>query len=127
MATEFTVFVEDRPGALAHLTEVLVKNAVNILAIHGSPCTDQGVIQFVPDSPDAAIEALQQAGFDYVTQNVLMVRLREEPGALAHLARAMGEAGVNINAIYVAMSGQLVLDVDNHSKAQQVAMSLGVR
>lgn len=126
MATEFTVFVENRPGALAYLTEVLVTNAVNVLAIHGSPCTGQGVIQFVPDSPDAAIEALRHAGFDYVTQNVLLVNLVNEPGALARLARAMGEAGVNINAIYVAMTGQLVLDVDNHSKAQQVAMSLGM-
>lgn len=126
MATEFTVFVEDRPGALAYLTEVLVTNAVHILAIHGSPCTGQGVIQFVPDSPDAAIEALRHAGFEYVTQNVLLIRLTDEPGALACLARALGEAGVNINAVYAAMTGQLVLDVDDRSKAQQVAMNLGM-
>ena len=125
MATEFTVYVEDQPGALADLTEVLARNAVNILAIHGSPCTGQGFIQFVPDSPDATIEALRHAGFDYTTQSVLLVSIAHEPGALAHLSRALAEAGVNINAMYISVNGQVVLDVDDHSKAQQVAMGFG--
>ncbi|MCL4237134.1 MAG: ACT domain-containing protein [Anaerolineae bacterium] len=126
MATEFTIVIQDRPGALADLTEVLAQNAVNILAIHASPCTGQGVVQFVADNPDATIEALKDGGFDYTTHNVLFVGLVHQPGALARLARALANAAININAVYITMTGQLVLDVSDLSKAQQVAMSAGL-
>ncbi len=125
MATEFIVQVEDRPGALAALTEILARNAINILAIHASSCIGEGVVQFVPDNPDATTEALRHAGFDYVTQTVLLVTMVDEPGALARLSRALADAGVNINAVYISVSGQLVLDVDDRAKAQQIALGFG--
>ena len=126
MATEFTIVIQDRPGALADLAEVLAQNAVNILAIHASPCTGQGVVQFVTDSPDATIEALKDGGFDYTTNNVLVVGQVHQRGVLARLARALANAGININAMYSTVTGQLVLDVSDLSKAQQVAMGVGL-
>jgi len=126
MATEFTIVIQDRPGALADLAEVLAQNAVNILAIHASPCTGQGVVQFVTDSPDATIEALKDGGFDYTTNKVLVVGQVHQRGVLARLARALANAGININAMYSTVTGQLVLDVSDLSKAQQVAMSVGL-
>jgi hypothetical protein len=127
MATEFSVTLEDRPGALADLTEALAKNAVNILAIHASPCGGEGIAQFITSNPDATIEALRDMAFGYTTQEVLMVTLAHEPGALARLARAMAEAEININAVYMTNDRQVVLDVDMLRKAQEVAMSLGIR
>ncbi|MEP0763418.1 MAG: ACT domain-containing protein [Chloroflexota bacterium] len=126
MATEFTIVIQDRPGTLADLTEVLAQNAVNIMAIHASPCTGQGVVQFVTDSPDATIEALKDGGFDYTTNNVLFVGPVQQPGSLARLSRALANAGININAVYSTLTGQLVLDVSDLAKAQQVAMSVGL-
>ena len=99
MATEFSVTLEDRPGALADLTETLAKSAVNILAIHASPCGGEGVAQFITSNPDATIEALRDMAFGYTTQEVLMVTLAHEPGALARLARALADAEININAV----------------------------
>jgi hypothetical protein len=127
MATEFTVLLEDRPGVLAGLTEALAKNAINIVAIHATPCPTTGIVQFITNSADATIDALRDAALDYTTQDVLVVALAHEPGTLARLARALGEAGVNINAIYMTVEGQTVLDVNDLRKAQQVALGLGVR
>ncbi len=127
MATEFTVLLEDRPGALADLTEVLAKNAVNIVAIHATPCPTTGIVQFITNSADATIDALRDAALDYTAQDVLVVGLAHEPGSLARLSRALGQAGVNINAIYMTVEGQTVLDVNDLRKAQQVALGLGVR
>ena len=127
MATEFSVTLEDRPGALADLTEALAKSAVNIMAIHASPCGGRGVVQFITSSPDATIEALRDMAFAYTTQEVLMVTLAHEPGALARLARALADAAININAVYMTNDRQVVLDVDRLRKAQEVAMGLGIR
>jgi hypothetical protein len=127
MATEFSITLEDRPGALADLTEALAKNAVNILAIHATPCGGEGIAQFITSNPDATIGALRDMAFEYTTQEVLMVTLAHEPGALARLARALADAAININAVYMTNDRQVVLDVDKLRKAQEVAMSLGIR
>jgi len=38
----------------------------------------------------------------------------------------LANAGININAVYSTLTGQLVLDVSDLAKAQQVAMSVGL-
>ena len=126
MAKEFTVELEDRPGALADLTEALAKHAINIVAIHATPCPEQGIVQFVTDNTDATVIALKNGDIDYTARDVLVVNLPHKPGVLAQLSRELGNAGVNINAVYITMNGQLVLDVNNLAKTQQIAMNLGL-
>jgi hypothetical protein len=126
MATEFTVLIEDRPGTLADLTEALSKGGVNIMAIHATACPAQGIIQFVTNNPDATVNVLKNAGFDYTAQQVLLLSLTSEPGQLAHLSRALSQATININAVYYAISGQIVLDVSDVPAAQKVALGLGI-
>jgi hypothetical protein len=45
---------------------------------------------------------------------------------LARLARAVAERGININAVYITMLGQVVLDTDNLSGTQKVALEMGI-
>jgi hypothetical protein len=128
MATEFSIILEHHPGSLADLTEALAQNAVNIIAIHASPCGEEGVVQFITSDPDATIEALNDIRLDFSAQEVLMLTLAHEPGSLARLARALANAGININAVYMTNNRQIVLDVgDALRKAQEVAMNLGIR
>jgi hypothetical protein len=126
MATEFTVQIQDRPGELAKLTDALRKSGVNILALHATPCPDQGMVQFVTNNPDATVAALESVDIPYDVREVLLLRLKDEPEEMVRLATAIAEQGININALYVTNQGQVVLDTDNLSSAQQIAMSLGV-
>jgi len=126
MATEFTVQIQDRPGELARLTNALRQGGVHILALHATPCPDQGIVQFVTNNPDATVEALKTVNIAYNVREVLLLRLKNEPEELVRLATAIAEQGININALYVTNQGQVVLDTDNLSSAQQIAMSLGV-
>lgn len=125
MATEFTVILEDRPGALADLTEILAKSAVNIVALHATPCPQEGFVQFITNNADATIHALRDAEQDYQVQEVLFARLPNEPGTLARLSRALGDGEVNINSVYITLNGEVVLDVDDYRKAQEIVMRLG--
>ncbi len=126
MATEFTVLLEDRPGTLANLAETLARNGINITAVHATPCPGQGIVQFITNNNDATVEALREAGVKYTVREVLLVNLVDQPGSLARLTRAMGDAGININAVYITMRGQVVLDTDDLTRAQRIALSLGL-
>lgn len=94
MATEFTVSIEDRPGALAHLAEALAQNGINITAIHATPCPGQGFVQLITNNNDATVNALRDARIDYTVREVLLVNLVDQPGSLAQLARRLADAAI---------------------------------
>ena len=126
MATEFTVRLEHRPGTLAHVSGVLGDANVNINAFQGTICEGMGIIQFVPDAPDHAARVLDKAGIPYTTREVLLVNILNEPGTLGDVALVMADVGINIDAVYVTLEGQVVLGVDDVSGAIQVAAGMAV-
>jgi hypothetical protein len=127
MAVEFTVHLEDKPGALADLTETLAASAINITAIHATPCPAEGIVQFVTSDTDGTINALGAAGIPYTTTEVLLLSMPDEPGSLARLSRRLGQVGININALYITMGGQVVLNVDELSESHRIALELGFK
>lgn len=127
MATEITVQLEDRPGALADLTEALAKSAVNIVAIQASQCSGGGQVQLITNDTDATIDVLKHLDLDYSVLDVLLVTIPHQPGALARIARALANDNINLNAVYITMTGQIVLEVSNFTKAQQIVMRMGLR
>ncbi|MCD4685591.1 MAG: ACT domain-containing protein [Anaerolineae bacterium] len=127
MATEFTIQLEDRPGVLADLAEALAKSAINIVAIHASQCLEGGHVQLITDNTDATINVLKHLTLDYTVLDVLLVTIPHQPGTLARIARALANASVNLNAVYITMTGQIVLDVSDFTKAQQIVMNMDPR
>jgi hypothetical protein len=99
---------------------------VNIEAIQGITRRGEGVVHFVPDSPDRARHALDAAGLPHTTREVLVVRILDEPGALGEVALVMATAGININAVYVTTKGYVVLGVDDLAGAIHVAGGMAV-
>ncbi len=126
MATEITVLVEDRPGSLAQVGEVLGRAGVNIEAILVATCDGIGVVRFVPDKPEGAIRALEQAGIPSSRREVLVVNVLNEPGALGDVALVMASAGINIDSVYATAHGRVVLAVDDLAGAMQVAHGMAV-
>ena len=126
MTTEFTVAVPDVPGSLARLGHMLGDARVNIEAIQGFAGSGHGLVRFVPDSPEPAARALEEAGYAHTTREVLVVHVLDEPGALGQLALVLAEADINIDAIYVTTRGHLVLGVDDLTGAIHVAASMAV-
>ena len=123
MATEFTILMEDKPGTAADALELLGNAGVNIDAIlaHGGT-----TVALVPDDPERARQTLDRAGRRYSTREVLVLNVEDKPSALARLARAMGNARVDLDAIYLDHKGQIVLAAHDIAAARQVALRLGV-
>ena len=127
MPTEFTVLLQDRPGALAELGGVLGDAGVNIGAIGGTSLGGgTGRVQSVPNDPDRTTRALDAAGVRYTKREVLIVRVLDEPGTLGDVALVMSRAGINIDSVYVTTHGRVVLGVDDLAGAVQVAGGMAV-
>jgi hypothetical protein len=92
----FTTDMDNTPGQLARLCEVLGARGVNLVVCgvgHGS----SGTIAFIADDEAAARSALQDASIDYHENESLTVRMQNVPGAGADLFRKLAGAGVNLD------------------------------
>jgi hypothetical protein len=122
MPTEIAIPLDNKPGTLAKVTEVLGKAGVNLEGV-GYASGARGVLRVVPSDADAALAALKKAKIKAKKpQEVLEVRISDTPGALAVVARKLAKARVNVEAFYVvgADAGQLrcVFAVDKLDKAK---------
>ena len=119
----FDVSIElpDQPGSLARLGEAL--GAAGVSLEGGGVFTANGVghAHFLVEDGEAARAALEQAGLGTATiRPVLIRRLKQEiPGQLGAIARALGNAGVNIETQYSDHANRLILVVDNMDAAEQ--------
>lgn len=120
MPKDLTVSLEDRPGALAAMGEALGSAGVNIEGVCGMALEGRGVIHVLVEDTAAARAALEGAGVKVEGESdVVIIDLsgQDRPGTLGAMARKIGDAGVNINLVYIAMGGRGVLGVDDRDKA----------
>jgi hypothetical protein len=98
---EFVVSMENRPGRLAALTEALAASGVNIEALTAYGHDGEGTVRLIVDDAATARRVLDDAALQHHELPVLTALLSHRPGELAKLTRAIADAGVNIDAIYV--------------------------
>jgi len=98
---QLTVLAPNQPGQLALITEALAKYGVNIedfdVESHGA----DGLISLTVDKYDDALRALRDAGYRAVTQDTLLIRLEDKPGALATIALRLKEAGLDLRSMHI--------------------------
>jgi hypothetical protein len=119
--TEFVVSMENRPGRLAALTEILAGSGVNIEALAAYGHNGEGTVRLIVDDADVTRRVLDEAGLRNEERTVLTARLPHKPGELARLTRSLADAGVNIDALYVLNSNvdgiELAISVDQPASA----------
>ncbi len=119
--TEFLVQMENRPGRLAALTEALAARGVNIEALAAYGHNGEGTVRLIVDDAGTTRRVLAEADLHHEERQVLTARLPHRPGELARLTRALANAGVNIEALYVLTSStdgiELAISVDETEAA----------
>src|SRR5207245_11153552 len=94
--------VPDRPGELAKLAAILGDAGINIDAIGAESAGGRSYVSLIVNQPMQAREAMMKSGYACSTRTVLVVRLDDNPGALAALAPKLGEAGVGgVRALHI--------------------------
>lgn len=96
-----TVILDNHPGAVAELTRTLAERQVNIETLDVEDSGPAGVANLVVDQYDRALQALRDGGFRAVSEDALVLRLKDEPGALARVATRFKEAGINIRSMHI--------------------------
>ena len=95
-ATQLSVFLANRPGALARVCDALANAGINIYALATSDTVDHTVVRMVVSDPTKALMLLGEAGVLALEKDVITIETANEPGVLGKIAERLAEAEVNI-------------------------------
>lgn len=120
-ARELQVQVANEPGALGLISEVLGQHGINIEGFGVWVATAHVLVS----DPARGHEILRAEGFQVEIVDVLRLVIPNEPGNLAEIARALGEAGINIDYAYTVVTetpgaAAFVLAVANTDQAEGI-------
>jgi hypothetical protein len=74
---------------------------VNIESLDAQEVGGMAVVELTVDRYDEALGILRDAGFDAVTEDALVIRLQDEPGALAKAAKRFKDADIDLRSIRI--------------------------
>jgi len=123
--TQISVSLENIPGALSHVSEILGREGVNIRAISVADTSDISTVRFVVDDPEKAKNILKGNGFNPHETGVIAVETPDHPGGLNAVLKPLRAAGINVHYLYphlgrVSGNAIVILGVDRTEDAQQV-------
>ena len=131
MAHQISVFVENKPGRIERVTEILMKADVNIRAITVMGTFEYGVMKLLVDKPEVAHEALKSRGITAHKREIIAILMDDRPGGLYRIARVFGQKGINIEDAYGFViedkkRAVLVVDVGKIQEAEKVLQEAGL-
>lgn len=123
--TQLSVAIENTPGAIARLTNILAAHDVSLNALTVSEHQSEGKFRFTACDPVAAKRSLESNGYTVGVDEVLSIRLQDSRGKLAFLTKAFSESGINIDYMYASVDeegagSRLILKVSNVHLATHV-------
>jgi hypothetical protein len=97
---QFTIAIDNQPGAVAAIARALGDAKVNILSLLGTAQGTAGSVQFIVDDARRAKKALDAARIAYQETPAEACDLPNKPGALAQCLAKLAAKGVNLDSIH---------------------------
>lgn len=129
MVTLLSIALQNHPGSLAEVLDILARAEINVDAVEAEAQGDFGTVRVLTPKPKLAGELLHQDGYDIVEAEVIQLMLPNKYGELARLAKKLADANINVVSLFGTApsggsEGRLLLRVNDIKAARKV---LGVK
>ena len=129
---QISVFLENKPGALADMTRVLAENNIDMRAFSLAETSDFGIARVIVDDLYKTTTVLKDAGFIHSISSVLAVAIPDGPGGLSQVLAVLNEGEVNIEYMYAFLGGKknsayMIFKVTGHHRAAALLTEKGFR
>ena len=97
---QMSIIAENRLGVVTEITEALATGEVNIESLNAELAVDHTVIMLNVDRYERALQIIHKLpNMRIITEDAILVKLVNEPGALAKIARRFTDAGIGLRSI----------------------------
>ncbi len=127
---QISIFVENKPGRLSGITNLLKDNDIDIRALSVADTKDFGILRLIVNKPDLACEALKAADFTVSITNVIAIGIDDKPGGLAQAMDSLYAANISVEYMYAFISksenqAYVILRVENNDNAVEALKEKG--
>jgi hypothetical protein len=128
---QISVFIGNKKGRLAMVTEVLEKAKIDIRALSLADTADFGMLRMIVDNPDRCAAVLKESDFAVQETDVLAVEVADAPGGLHRILKIFDENDINIEYVYAMVekrrnAAAVIFRVEDYQKAIDVLTKNGI-
>ncbi len=128
---QISVFIENRPGRLLEVVELLGSKGINLKALSLADSSDFGIARLITNNTDEAVRILKESGFTVSVTNTLACLIEDKPGSLARILRLLANENINVEYMYgfaspIAGRAVMVFKLSDLEKAQEMFNKNGV-
>ncbi len=119
MPSDLRVVVPNRPGTVLQLLRAVADAGVNVEALCGDirPGENWGYVHLLVEDPAAARRGIETTGFEITSEHeVDLVEVEDRPGAIAEVAQRYADADRNMEVLYMAPDGRVVIGTEDMQK-----------
>lgn len=122
---KITLVTQDRKGLLVDITSALARANINIDSIVAHNYETDAVVHLHLSDVHKGLSVLQEAGFTVVSDDLITVRVLDQPGALANLAKVLFDDGeLQIHGVSTLQRQQghsvVTIDTSDNDKAREL-------
>ncbi len=128
---QVSVFIENKPGRLSEITDVLAKAGIDIRAFSIADTTDFGILRLIVNDPEKALNSLKENMMTVSVTKVIGVRMKDAPGALNEVLHILFDKGISVEYAYAFITRKkdnayVILRVENNEEAIAILKDAGV-
>jgi len=128
---QISIFVENRAGRLAEVTEIIANNNINLRALSLADTTNFGILRIIVDEPNKVEKILKENGMTVSVDSVLSICVDDKPGGLAQALKVLSDNNMDIEYLYAFVSKQdndkayVIMRIEEEFKALEALKNAG--
>ncbi len=129
---QLSVFLQNEPGRLQNVTEILKDGGIDIRALNVSEGKEFGILRCLLDDTYKAKFLLEENGYLCKLSDVLAIEPEDKIGSVNEVLKALSDGGINLNYIYSTIrplheeKPLLVISTSDQDKALEVLQNLEI-
>lgn len=129
---QISVFVENKPGKLVEVIELLGAKGIDLRAMSIADTSDFGILRLIVDKPARALEVLREADCVTSVNKVIAVSVADTPGSLAKVLRILSDEGISVEYVYAFITHEagrayVIIRVEDNDKAISILTAKDIK
>jgi len=101
---QVSIYAENRKGTMQKITEILLKEKINILGSVTNDSAEYGIVRMVVSDAENAARALEAEGFICRLVEVIGVEVEDEVGNLNKMLTFLMESNISVDYLYLSFN-----------------------
>lgn len=131
LVKQISVFLENKSGRLAELTNILAENQVDLIAISISDTTDFGILRMIVNDYQKAEKVLRENDMTVSITDVIAISIDDSPGGLAKALSILSKECIGVEYMYAVgkdtTDAVVILRLDNLEKGIEVLLKKDIK